>query len=401
MPNPITRRKALSGLTAGAVTLLGTAGTARADVGFDDSPWAGYPAGRGAAGDDVGAAAVAFAGFRVVRAVPGPPSVPEVTLSAGYTLVPGATHNVASRAEFYAFVTGEADGAGVTVSVRWPGQRIAAVVAGDTRLGSATDPADPERVSFRLPVLRASASADQGTIQVWSHITGAATGEYLKYEHNDPDRAAGPWTTVAWPAGAVRAATTWVLATHEILQDSGLAARARERGHFFALMGFETNNTLHADNPPHWHMSYYPGPTMSAPRQTIPHFWVNGRGQVFYNGQDRQGEGRTRYRLDDPAPIFDAEGALVVTTTIRAHGGLDVDTPDGLRYTVYSPDGDYTGPVQILRDGKLWRWAASDDDVKAGILRTDVRGAGRDPVRESIEYRYDALTGVVLSTKRF
>src|SRR5689334_16247947 len=104
MPDPITRRAALAGLTASAVTLLGTAGTARADVGFDDSPWAGGNAGgnAGNAGGDLGiaddprAAAVAYAGFRVVRAVPGTPSVPEVTLPAGYSLVPGANYNVAS-----------------------------------------------------------------------------------------------------------------------------------------------------------------------------------------------------------------------------------------------------------------------------------------------------------------
>jgi hypothetical protein len=401
MPDPITRRAALTGLAAGAAALLGTAGTARADVGPDDSPWAGFDPESAHRDGDIGVAAVAYAGFRVVRAVPGPPSVPEVTLPEGYSLVPGANYNVASRAEFYAFAQGERNDAGVTVSVRWPGVRIATVVAGDDRLTLTPDAADPDRVSFTLPVFRASPGADQGTIQVWSHITGAATGEYMKYEHNDPDRVAGPWTTVAWPAGAVRAASTWVLVTHEILQDSGLAARAKARGHFFALMGFETNNTLHADNPPHWHMSYYPGPDMNAPKQTIPHYWINSRGQVFYNGQDRQGEGRTQYRLDNPAPILDAEGGLVITTTIRAHGGLDFDTPEGVRYTVYSPDGDYTGPVQILKGGKLWRYAATDDDVKAGILRTDVRGAGRDPVRESIEYRYDALTGVVLGTRRF
>src|SRR4051794_31505673 len=104
MPDSISRRAALGGLAAGAVTLLGTAGTARADVGHDDSPWAGFEP------DPVGAkgiAAVAYAGFRVVREVPGTPSVPEVTLPEGYSLVPGANYNVASRAEFYAFVQGE------------------------------------------------------------------------------------------------------------------------------------------------------------------------------------------------------------------------------------------------------------------------------------------------------
>jgi hypothetical protein len=310
------------------------------------------------------------------------------------------SYNVASRAEFYTFVQGEGNDAGVPVSVRWPGERTTAVVQADRRLALAPDPADPDRVSFRLPVYRTSAGADQATIQVWSHIAGAATGEYMVYEHNNPDRAAGPWTTVSWPAGAVRAVSNWVLACHEILQDSGMAARARARGHFFALMGFETNNTLHADNPPHWHMSYYPGPDMSATPQTIPHFWIDSLGKTFYNGQDVTGQGRSQYRVDNPAPIHDGQSGLVITTTIRANGGLDVDTPEGLRYSIYSPDGDFRETVQIWKAGTLWRYVTTNDDVKRGILRTDARGAGRDPVRETIEYRYDELTGTVLSTKR-
>lgn len=400
MPHPITRRAALAGLATGAVTLMGTAGTARADVGFDDSPWAGFAPDTGVARDEVGIAAVAYVGFRVVREDPGTPSVPEVTLPAGYTQMAGATYNVASRAEFYTFVQGEQNTVGIPVSVRWPGQRIKAIVQADRRLALTRDPADPERVSFTLPVYRTSAGADQATIQVWSHIAGAATGEYMVYEHNDPDRVAGPWTTVAWPSGAVRAATNWVLACHEILQDSGLAARARARGHFWALMGFETNNTLHADNPPHWHMSYYPGPDMNAAPQTIPHYWIDSRGRTFYNGQDTTGQPRGQYRIDNPAPIYDGQGGLVITTTIRANGGLDVDTPEGLRYRIYSPNEDFTSTVEIWKAGKLWRYVTTDDDVKRGILRTDARGAGRDPVRESIEYRYDELTGAVLTTKR-
>ena len=70
MPHSISRRAALAGLAAGAVTVLGTAGVARADVGVDGSPWAGFAPGADQKADRT-IAAVAFAGFRVVRAVPG------------------------------------------------------------------------------------------------------------------------------------------------------------------------------------------------------------------------------------------------------------------------------------------------------------------------------------------
>lgn len=383
-----TGRRRLIGGVIGALASVGLhAGAASAG-----SPEGGEPT--------VAVEAVdSYAGFRVVRAAAGAPATPEITLPVGYRLVPGSQHQVASRAEYYSFVQGPRS-AGITVSVRWPGQSIAAVVAGERRLPLRPDPADPQRVSFTLPVTSTSPTADSGTLQVFSHLSGSATGINWRVEHNDPDRAAGYWAGVAWPAGETRAVITYLVAADAVLRDSGLAAQARGRGHFFALMGFETNNLLHVDNPPHWHLSYYPGPTFSAARATVPHFWIDAQGRTFYNGMDVQGAGRTRYYAGDPAPIRDAEGAVVVTLTIRPDGGLDIDPPAGPRYSIVSADGTYTGALQVLRGGQLWRIVGSADDVRAGLLRTDVRGPEQDPFRETIEYRYDALTGTILGVSR-
>jgi hypothetical protein len=345
----------------------------------------------------VAAEPVAYASFRVVRAAPGEPAAPEIALPSGYTPVTGTNYQVASRAEYYAFVSGPRSGAGVEVAVRWPGVRVAAVVTGDTRLALTPDPADPERVRFTLPVTATSANAAQPTLQVFSYPSGAtSSGVYWRIEHNDPDRAAGYWAGVPWPAGEARAAINYMVAAEAVLQDSGLAAEARRRGHFFALMGFETNNLLHSDNPPHWHMSYYPGLTFGAPKAHVPHFWMDERGRTFYNGMDIQGQGRGKFYAGDPAPIRDAEGNLVVTLTIRDDGGLDIDPPTGPRYSITADGGHFDRAVRVLRDGMPWRWLTSHDDVHLGGLVTTVLAA----TWQATVYHYDRLTGVITSVHR-
>lgn len=384
----LTRRTLLA---AGAYALTGAAG-ADADAAADAADPA--PA-ADAAGVD--AAAAAYAGFRLVADVPGEPSTPEVVLPPGYAPVPGAQYTAASRAEFLQFVQGPPAAGGIPVSVRWPGRRIATVIAGERRLALTPDPADPYRVGFRLPVVRTSAAADSPTVQVWSHLSAPATGLYWHVEHNDPDRAAGYWARVAWPAVQTAAVVSYMAAAEAVLRDSGLIAQARERRHFFALMGFETNNPLHQDNPPHWHLSYYPGPTMGAARATVPHFWIDAQGRTFYNGQDVQGGGRTPYRAGQPAPILDAAGGLVVTTTIRADGGLDIDPPAGPRYSIVSPTGSFGDPLVVERDGLPWRSVRTSDDVREGRLYSAIRGFERRPVAEVRTRRYDPLTGPLLS----
>ncbi|MDP9792250.1 hypothetical protein J2S43_000762 [Catenuloplanes nepalensis] len=338
------------------------------------------------------APATAYGGFRVVRASPGTPSTPVVSLPGGYEVMSGAT---ASRAEFFAFVRGPSATA-VTVTVSWPGQWITDVISGKAHVPVEHDAADPFTVRFPIPVT--GASVNQNTLQVYSYPSGStATGVYWRIEHNDPDRVAGPWTSVAWPGNQAASVINYMVAANLVLQDSGLAAEARRRGHFFALMGFETNNPLHPDNPPHWHLSYYPGLTFGAAGAHVPHFWVDAAGRTFYNGMDVQGRGRGRFYVGDPAEIRDPAGALIITMTIRADGGLDLRGPDGRAYSITSAGGDFGAEVRVLRDGAGWRWVRSGDSVTGGVLVTHVGGLGTEAFHQTLVYRYDRLTGTILA----
>jgi hypothetical protein len=344
------------------------------------------------AAPSVAAEPLAFGAFRVVKASPAVTGAPTITLPDGYTLATGSQYHVTSRAEHYAFITGPQNQA-VTVTVRWPGVPVTAVINGKNRLPFS---ADGDAVTFRIPVTGANPNSLQSTLQVWSYPSpSTASGIHWRFEHNDQDRVAGVWTTVPWPAAASKAFVNLLVACEAVLQDSGLAAEARRRGHFFSLMGFETNNTLHSDNPPHWHLAYYPGLDYSAPRAHVPHFWLDNTGKTFYNGMDVQGEGRSRYYAGDPAPIEDAQHNLIVTLTIRADGGLDIEPPGGPKYEITAPQQKFTERVHIYRDGKPWRWYSGVDYVDDGLLVTLAGSLTATPYKRTTLYDYDPLTGVI------
>jgi len=335
-----------------------------------------------------------YAVFRVVRAIPGEPSRPDIQLPDGYEFVDGERYHVASRAEYYTFVRGPESSDGIPVEVTWPGETIRAIVASNRRMELERDAGDPHTVRFQLPVVARTPNADQSTIQVWSHMQ-TEPGIRWRIEHNDPDRVAGPWTEVAWPAAQTRSVIHQLVASEAIIIDSGLASRAHEKGHFIALMGFETNNTLHTDNPPHWHLVYYAGNTFTSPAY-LPHYWIDGEGRNFYNGMDVTGQGRQRLRAGDPGEMFDFDGNLMLTTTIREDGGLDIDVPGQPRYSIVSgADGHFVDNVAVLRDGEPWLRVATHDDVKTGVMvfRVD-DDTDPDNSRVMVHF-YDRLTGVL------
>ncbi|MEE6260072.1 hypothetical protein [Plantactinospora sonchi] len=347
-----------------------------------------------------------YAAFRVVRRRPDVPGQPQITLPAGYEILPGAAYSVASRAEYYTFVRGPRNAAGIEVTVRWPDTRVEAVIHQDLHLEMRPDPADRHSFAFSLPMTQPSADANQPTLQVWS-MPDVSPGMNYRIEHNDPDRVAGPWTTVPWPANPVRSVIHQLVAAHAICRDSGMVEIAAAKGHRFVLMGFETNNTLHADNPPHWHISYNSGRDFSAPTHN-PHFWLDPEGRNFYNGMDVSGLGRLRYYVGEPAPLYDfvgdangGRGNLVLTFTLREDGGIDIQPADGPGYAIAAGrDGGLIDEVTALRDGAPWLRITTNDRVRHGVLNVRVRGLQNPAESYTRVYRYDRLTGVLDASRQ-
>ncbi|MEV7992579.1 hypothetical protein AB0O67_11785 [Streptomyces sp. NPDC086077] len=272
----------------------------------------------------------------------------------------------------------------------------------DTRLAVKRDPTDPYRITFTLPVSQPTIGANEPTLQIWSHPDISA-GMYYKIDHNDPDRVAGPWRDVPWPANEVKSQIHQLVAAHTILVASGLKAAAAAKGHRWFVAGFETNNTLHADNPPHWHISYNSGSDFNAPTHNT-HFWLDSDARNFYNGMDVTGLGRLKHYVGEPARIHDFDGDdndgrgnLVATMTIREDGGIDIAAPEGPVYAIAAGSGgSLIEQVTLLRDGKPWLRVTTDDHQRIGV--TTVRVLGLQDPRESYAkvLRYDPLTGVLI-----
>lgn len=340
----------------------------------------------------------AFSAFRLIRRRPGSPTRPEITLPDGYSVVEGEQYDVASRAEYYTFIEGPAADE-IEVTVRWPGVAVAAVVHQEQRLPVRRTSGDG--FSFTVPVTTATTGELQPTLQIWSHPE-SSEDYYWAIEHNDADRAAGPWVEVPWPAGAVRSVLHQVFAIDAVWHDAGLLETAAAKGHRWVLQGFETNNTLHADNPPHWHITYNSGPDFSSPTH-LPHLWLDEQGRNFYNGMDVTGLGRLKYYVGDPAPLYDfvgdandGRGNLVVTITIREDGGLDIDPPDGPRYAMTAGgNGDLLEEVRVLRDDRPWLRVRVKDRVDVGVLAASITDLQSPANSREIVQRYDALTGVL------
>lgn len=345
-------------------------------------------AGSGLVAPASGAEPVYYTAFRVVRESAGTPSRPLVTLPAGYQTVPGAQYDVASRAEYYMLVSGPRSDA-ISVQVDWPDTPIKAVIWHKSHLPLTR--LTTERVSFQLPVTATSTTAIRSTLEIWSY-PGTTAGAQLRVEHNDADRAVAWWADRPWKLGETRSVLHQIYAAERILADSGLAAGAAARGHFFAVQGFETANTLHLDNPPHWHISYIPGSTWSATPVYIPHFWIDAQGRNFYNGMDVTGRGRSRFYAGDPAVIRLPDESPVVTLTIRYDGGLDIQPPGGPVYSIVGDEQGLTEGVTILKDGNPWSWISVTDDTDAGQLRIWEPTNGR--VCQTTR-GYDALTGTL------
>jgi hypothetical protein len=322
----------------------------------------------------------AYGGLRIAKPAPTTATTPEITLPDGYSLVTSATSQFASPWQYYAYVQGPPSSA-IPVTISWPGEVVETVISKSTRLPISRS---GNTVSVDLAVT--DTKIDAANLQIRSAPPTDAS-IFFRLEHNDPGRAAGVWAAGEWPTGPVRAATHFTIAAERILRDSGLSAIAAARGHTYYVTGFETYTTLHADNPPHWHLGYYPGPRDTR-GSYMPHLWMDEAGRIFYNGLDIDGVGVVKYHAGEPAALKDTEGTTVVTLTIRTDGGLDVDPPGGPRYSI-TPAGTPADGVVVLKDGQPWLDITARDYTLAGALTVTTQPGG------TTVHRYDRHIGTL------
>ena len=342
--------------------------------------------------------------IRIVREQPGEPSKPTIVVPAPFALHTTGNFDWASRAEYYVYVTGPK--LAVQIVIRWPEVKVAQVIVGNERLALRRD-GDTIRVDIpvrhgRLADLQNGAHDAWNTLEIWSFHN--EKNLKIQVPHNDPNRAAGIYAKQPWVARQAQSALNFVFASREVLRDWQLHHElAAEENSCVELMGFETNNPLHGDAPPHWHLSvFWPDNLQTRTAvMCIPHFYMDRDGRVTSNGFSTYGPPahgepskwqQSSLGPDEPALYKDRSGKVRMAITIRKDGGIDLGPdPKSVTYSIHPGENG----TLITRHGEPWRLVRVEDDTKNGVMTVTVTPEPKGNEKPHIEiHRYDPLTGV-------
>lgn len=336
--------------------------------------------------------ATAYSCIRVVREEAGTPAKPEIVFPQGYALHTETNYEVASPGEYYVFMKGP-KGVARDVRIRWPGLRIKAVIQGKTSLTLRRN--GETEVACDIPVTADSLRSAWPTLEVHSNFPEEALS--IRIEHNDPNRRAGYYATHSWVACQTKACVNFIFAARQILRDWGIHREiAGAKLGRISLMGFESNNPLHGDSPPHWHLIYY---WPKEPGSQVPHFHMDEKGRIISNSIAimEAPEKNRLIKAGEPMIYTDPDGRVRLVAQIRSDGGLDLGPAESQwTYSIVAGDenDDFTDSVRVLRGGKPWIRVATQDDVAQGILTVRIEplnGRGEPAVER---YSYDPLNGV-------
>ena len=341
----------------------------------------------------------AYASIRIVKADVGFRTRPEIQLPPGYRLYDRGHYAVASPGEFYVFLGGPR-GTANNVRIRWPGVEIYDVLHNDTHLPRR---AGGDSTLVDVPVEAGSLRAAWPTLEIFSHLNEKNLP--VRIEHNHEARRAGEYARTPWVGDQARAVLNFIFAARQILRDSGLHHHlADQRLGGFSLMGFETNNPLHGDFPPHFHWIYYfpdanGKPSGSAPGSQVPHFYLDSQGRIYENKLDVFGPEKKQSRLKpgQPMTFSDPAGNPVLSIEIRGDGGLNVGAaPADWTYQILPGEDDhFVQSVRVLKNAQPWILVAAEDDVDAGVLTVRIRPTGAEGEVLTEVYEYDPLTGLL------
>jgi hypothetical protein len=323
-----------------------------------------------------------------VRAAPGEPQTPAIELPPGCRFCePAQTYSFASPGEYCTFFQGQTRAA--RIRIRWPGVPVLAVVHRHERLPLTRH---GELVETDVPLSSATLRDAWDTLEVWSHLDEKHLP--LRIEHNHPDRRAGYYYQNPWVGEQARACINYLIASREILHDWGLHHAIADAGlGTISLMGFESNNPLHGDAPPHWHWIYY-WPTEAGSQ--VPHLYIGPQGRTLSNNVwvfAREDLKRTA-GPDDPMIFRDPSGKEWFAIDIRRDGGVNIEPSFGCRpYAIVAgPDGRFDNSVIVRRDGRDWLEVSAGDDTATGRLSLHLRDVSSGSAT-SQTHLYDPLTG--------
>ena len=234
------------------------------------------------------------------------------------------------------------------------------------------------------------------TRTLYVHTLLREPGLTIRLEQNNPSRRAGPYREGKYPEQQILAANHYMFAMSEILKLMGIPEylNANHLG-YMLLLGFETNNEVHGDYPPHWHIIFrWPNHCGSQ----APHLYLDESGAIVNNtcSIDRIHGFSRKYQTDEWCKFVDSYGRDLCALCVTKEGGLLVTKPNGdiYRMGAYSENG-----VTIYRNEQaIGTIHITNDTVNGEYIVKWFRGENDfAPTNYTRKIRYDYLTGAVIS----
>jgi hypothetical protein len=217
-------------------------------------------------------------------------------------------------------------------------------------------------------------------------------GQTMRIEHNQETRFVGLYED--YPELQIKAVLHYMFACWEILNISEIASSVSEDkiGHF-AILGFETNNALHPDFPPHWHLilrwPYRVG-------SQAPHIYVDADGKNIKNISSIDGIPgfKAEFKPEEWMNLVDMYGESRLAIKVDDDGGYSLKSND-IIYKV-SPFKNDKDEVYI-NNNSLFKLKLTDDSEK-GVLIARYEYISKT---NHLEIQYDKYTGKIKNVKEW
>jgi hypothetical protein len=248
----------------------------------------------------------------------------------------------------------------------------------------------PTGLRFTLPSQIAD-RPDSGEFQTHLYWPGVE----LRFEHADPARRAGDYTTGEFPVVQRQAAANLEFGLLEAIRKLGLDhyVDSQNLGRLF-LMGFDTNYPHgHLDSPPHFHFALWL-PNYRGTGSLIPHLYLTPQGLISHSLVGAAGGASELNNIDFTAnqrfTAADMLGRPVYSLTITSEGWLDFKRSDGSQCTLRPVANGFQSGVHINCPSFPDETIQVQDDLKAGEIKESING------KVSSIYHYDTSTGALL-----
>lgn len=217
-------------------------------------------------------------------------------------------------------------------------------------------------------------------------------GQTMRIEHNQDSRYVGLYKE--YPELQIKAVLHYMFACWEILMISEVSNSVAEDkvGHF-AILGFETNNALHPDFPPHWHLilrwPYRVG-------SQAPHIYVSADGKNIRNESSIDGISnfRAEFGPEDWMNLIDMYGASRLAIKVDNDGGYTLRI-DGNDFKVSPFENNH---VEIsFNNNPLFNLSVTDDSSE-GLVSAKYEYISE---KKYMDLYYDKYTGEVKDIKQW